>query len=275
MIGDSVFGVLTRISVLGVHGYRLWISPKRRKRCASGVLHGWEHSCSTVTLEALREDGLRGAAPKVRAQFAKCALAAETIDSKDGDANATVPLAAGEEEACCELDLHAETARKMIIELFTVWCVGKYLMAGAFHAGMLEGWIEGFLYNLLGPMFMGSAASMLWPLVVLSLVMDSFAVYALYKREDAAPYLVGSFGLSAFVMFFDPFLASMVNLDWFGSAWNLNEMTGEIADAGAGKIWHKGLFGIIWPKKLAVLIVWGASLFMLLAVSELSRSCDD
>ena len=268
-----VLELATIIALWGVRGYRSLISPRRRKRCACGAVYGWEHSCSTAALRSLREHGLAGAVPYMRRQFAACADAyhlSETDGAGGAMAEIAMPLVEGDVVACCEVDVHAVAMRKMIVELFLYWVAGKYALAFVYHAGWIDGWFEGFVYQLVGTTFMGAAASMLWPIVALAFVLDASAAYALYYRKNASTYLAASFGLSVFVLFFDSILAGLVDLSILGSAWGMVDAVDGMKDTVAGNLIKKSIIGFWWPTKFGVLALWTAILAVLVVVNELS-----
>ena len=64
-----------------IEGYQRYISPRKRYRCAYGVLHG-DGTCSSIGKRIMRESGFFGFFPMMRKQFAACTAAAVMLEAK-------------------------------------------------------------------------------------------------------------------------------------------------------------------------------------------------
>ncbi len=243
-------------------------------------MNGWDHSCSSVALVALREDSWKGALQRIKNQFAVCSNTAFAMSASGGGGkgvSTTVPLTDSEEAACCELDLHVQAVRDLIIQVYLVTCVVKYLAAAGYHYGGGDEWVRWafeFAYTWTSTSMLGAAGSSLWPLVLAAGVLDYFCLQALIRRDNASHYIIGGWGLAISVLFFDSILGTSLDMDIFGMAWEAEKVAEDVASTSAGELFEKvpkDLFGIWWPSKLLIVIAWSAIGLLLLAVNELSR----
>ena len=78
--------MLSRIALGGIHAYQRWVSPRKGYRCAHAVLHGGP-GCSGFAKHAIRDKGLLPALPHIRARFADCRAAFDTLQDRrdEGD----------------------------------------------------------------------------------------------------------------------------------------------------------------------------------------------
>lgn len=269
--------LLTRLLVTLIVLYRRWWSPRRATRCASGFLYGWGRSCSSVALDALRKRPLPEALSNIGEQFQACRLAALAVETPGGSGIPSIARDDAEEAACCELDLHVQAVRDLIIQAFMIGVVVKYLSAAAYHFGGGDDWVRWFfdlLYTTMATTLIGAAGSSLWPVVLVAAGLDFACIRAFMRRENASAYLIAGWGLASFVLFFDPILSRVTDLDIFGMAWDGGQLADDLSTAAAGELFTQvqtPLFLLWWPKKLAVVLMWAGMTGLLLVVNELSR----
>lgn len=77
--------MLRRLALSMLYGYRRWLSPRKRWRCASGVRHGVGQSCSDVALRIIAEQSAWQWWAELRRQFQRCREAKLYLDDDDAD----------------------------------------------------------------------------------------------------------------------------------------------------------------------------------------------
>jgi len=269
--------LVARLAVALVVTYRRWLSPLRRKRCARGVLLGGENSCSTVALSALQEHPLSVAITRVRDQFEGCRTAAFSLSGAESEAAPQVIRTEDKTAACCEMDLHLQAVRDLIIQAFLILCVVKYLLALGYHYGGEDDWVRWLyesVYGWIAASFIGAAGSQLWPIVLLAALIDAFALRALMRRENASTFIILAWALSVFVLYFDDAIRSTLDMNYLSMAWDYAALGEDLSGETSGWLLTKvpvDVFGLWLPSKVLVTLLWAAAGALLLMVNELSR----
>jgi putative component of membrane protein insertase Oxa1/YidC/SpoIIIJ protein YidD len=78
MAALSLESGVSQLALLGIRGYRKYISPYKGFRCAHHALHD-QGSCSTFGLQAFQENRPLEAWRKLRGRFVECRLAYEAL----------------------------------------------------------------------------------------------------------------------------------------------------------------------------------------------------
>jgi len=79
--------MLARAALIGIAGYRRWLSPREGHACAWRLVHGGT-GCSGHAKAAIRDHGLIAALPLICARFAACAEASAVLRQRAGKKDA-------------------------------------------------------------------------------------------------------------------------------------------------------------------------------------------
>lgn len=203
---DAWYGVLSMTAIFAISCYRRFVSPKKGYRCAHGILHGPGQSCSDRALRTLRQDRFPLALQNITNQFALCAAAHDQLRELFDRGSTDL-----EEGKCCEFLVTVKewyvslNLSEQLGTIYLVFSIMKYSLAGLYHLGTL-GSLGSFAYGILGAGFIGSAGSALFPVVLISVVLDYFIIQRLFARKNAIPFVASQYALSLLVIVADPYL---------------------------------------------------------------------
>ncbi len=109
---------LNRLCVFAISLYQRFLSPVKGFRCAANVFYG-TGSCSARVKDIILTDGVFGGRTRIRDQFRRCRLAAETLQLF-----VAAPAPAGEEADDGSVETKKKKKRNRVCDgLEAIWCV--------------------------------------------------------------------------------------------------------------------------------------------------------